>query len=158
MAGSLSAGIVAVDLGTKWFAEGTVQDSAQPIAVTTFFNLVLHYNRGVSFGFLSTEHPLMPYALGAAALVLIVLVGIWLWRTSSSLLALGLTCIFGGAISNLLDRIWDGAVTDFLDFYLRAYHWPAFNLADVAITCGVVISFCWSFSSSKVGPDNRVEE
>lgn len=154
MAGVVSTGIVALDQSTKWLAESALQGTAQPIAVTAFFNLVRHHNRGVSFGFLSTQHPLMPYAIVFVAAALTVLLGLWLWRTSSSLQAVGLTFIFGGAISNLLDRMRDGAVTDFLDFYIGTYHWPAFNLADAAIFCGVAIMIFRSIFTT----DNQIRE
>ncbi len=152
LAAALTTGIVALDQFTKWLAENIMQGTTQPLNVTAFFNLVLSYNRGVSFGLLSTQHPLMPYVLGTVALALIVLLGLWLWRTSSSLLAIGLTCVFAGAISNAVDRMHDGAVTDFLDFYAGSYHWPTFNLADVAISCGV---FVIVFETFLINPDRR---
>jgi len=62
---------------------------------------------------------------------------IWIHRSDSRLTASALGLVVGGALGNLLDRLRQGAVTDFLDFYIGSYHWPAFNLADVAIVCGV---------------------
>lgn len=110
--------------------------------VTSFFNLVLVYNRGISFG-LFNQAPVesQPYIfIGIAAVVSIILL-VWLFRTQSPLIATALGLIIGGAIGNGIDRVLHGAVVDFIDVYVTInatpYHWPAFNVADSAIVCGV---------------------
>lgn len=111
------------------------------IPVTPFFNLVLGHNRGVSFGLLSSDNFYVPYALSAFALVIVIVLFIALWRSNNILHTCGFAAIIGGALSNVVDRLYDGAVTDFLDFFIGQYHWPAFNFADAAIFCGVVLLF-----------------
>ncbi len=113
---------------------------AKPI--TSYFNLVLVYNHGISFGlFNDTPVEAQPFIfLGIAAVISLVLL-VWLFRTHSALIATALGMVIGGAIGNGIDRALHGAVIDFLDFYVTidgvARHWPAFNVADSAIVCGV---------------------
>ena len=104
------------------------------IEVLSVFNLILVRNRGVSFG-LFGQAPV--WLLMAFPLAIVAGLLIWIHRSDSRLTASALGLVVGGALGNLLDRLRQGAVTDFLDFYIGSYHWPAFNLADVAIVCGV---------------------
>jgi len=134
---SVAGGILILDQGAKHLAE--VSFAANPIAVTPFFNLVLVYNRGVSFGLLSSDHPFLPYALALFSLAIVAGLVLWRWRSDSRAQRLGLAAIIGGATSNVIDRLDDGAVTDFLDLHLAGYHWPVFNIADVMIMAGVVV-------------------
>lgn len=131
--------VLVTDLATKRFIEAVLVDSPHVIPVLPFFNLTLGYNRGVSFGLLSSDYPYTPYILALLATVIAGVFTVWLLRSESGIQKLGLAAIVGGALSNVFDRLEDGAVTDFLDFYVGAYHWPAFNVADTAITCGVAI-------------------
>jgi signal peptidase II len=105
--------------------------------VTPFFNLVLAYNRGVSFGLFNGGggRGALLFSLVAAAIVAGLLW--WLARAESTLLAIAIGLIVGGAVGNVADRVRLGAVVDFLDFHLGSWHWPAFNLADSAICLGV---------------------
>lgn len=128
-----------IDLSSKWLIEAHIMSPPRVIPVMPFFNLVLGYNRGVSFGLLSSDNIYAPYALSAFALVIVIVLFIALWRTNSLLHTLGFAAIIGGALSNVVDRLYDGAVTDFLDFFFGQYHWPAFNFADAVIFCGVVL-------------------
>jgi signal peptidase II len=106
------------------------------IDVTPFFRLVAWWNRGVSFGFLASNEGWASYALSAvAALVLIGLV-LWLGRSERPLLAVAQGLVIGGAIGNVVDRLRFGAV---FDFHAGAYDFPAFNVADSAITVGVAL-------------------
>lgn len=132
---ALAGGVLILDQGTKHLAE--VWFAANAVPVTPFFNLVLVHNRGVSFGLLASSHTYLPYALALFSLAIVAGLVVWLWRSDSQLQRVGLAAIIGGAVSNAFDRLDDGAVTDFLDFYLGTYHWPVFNLADVAIMGGV---------------------
>ena len=97
-------------------------------------NLVLGFNTGVSFG-LFGQAP--AWLLMAFTLAIVAGLLVWIHRSDSRLTASALGLVVGGALGNLLDRLRQGAVADFLDFYIGSYHWPAFNLADVAIVCGV---------------------
>ena len=124
------------DQATKWWILNHVMDPPQVIPVTGFFNLVLGFNTGVSFG-LFGEAP--AWLLMAFILPMVAGLLVWMTRTDSRLTAIALGLVVGGAFGNLLDRLRHGAVTDFLDFYVGAYHWPAFNFADVAIVSGVAL-------------------
>ena len=122
------------DQATKWWILNHVMEPPRVIPVTGFFNLVLGFNTGVSFG-LFGEAP--AWLLMAFILPMVAGLLVWMTRTDSRLTAIALGLVVGGAFGNLLDRLRHGAVTDFLDFYVGAYHWPAFNFADVAIVSGV---------------------
>ena len=105
--------------------------------VTSFFNLSLTYNRGISFGLFNGAAGMgaLVFSLAAAAIVAVLIY--WLSRVSSPFLAVAIGLIIGGAVGNVIDRLRLGAVVDFLDFHLGYLHWPAFNLADSAICVGV---------------------
>jgi len=129
-----------LDQISKWLVLDRMGDVERTIPLNSFLNLVLVWNKGVTFGFLNHggQH-YMPYILIAIAAVILFLLGRWLIRTSSTLVALALGAVMGGAIGNVIDRVRYGAVVDFLDFYYRDYHWYAFNIADAAIVTGVAL-------------------
>ena len=129
----LVAVLYLLDQATKWWVLNHVMNPPQVIPVTGFFNLVLGFNTGVSFG-LFGQAP--AWLLMAFTLAIVAGLLVWIHRSDSRLTASALGLVVGGALGNLLDRLRQGAVTDFLDFYIGSYHWPAFNLADVAIVCG----------------------
>ena len=124
--------------------------------VTPFFDLVLVYNKGAAFSFLAAAAGWQTPLLVAIALGAIALVGWMLWRNPSRrLLDAGLALILGGAIGNLIDRIAYGKVVDFLHFHLYGWSYPAFNVADSAITVGAAILIIESFmprAPEKAGP------
>lgn len=134
-----AAGALVLDLATKAWAIALAPKLVYGIEVLPVFNLVLAFNRGVSFGLLSSASPLAPYLLVVLGLLIVAFLGVWLWRTESQLESVALGAVIGGAVANIVDRARDGAVTDFLDFHLGQYHWPAFNLADVAIVGGALL-------------------
>jgi signal peptidase II len=108
--------------------------------ITRCFNLVLTFNRGLSFGLLNTAPAAGGVNVLLFSLVAAVIVGgliYWLGRVRSPLLGFALGLVIGGAVGNIVDRVRYGAVVDFLDFHVGNYHWPAFNLADSAICIGV---------------------
>ncbi len=129
--------IVVLDQATKWWILADVMNPPTVIPVTPFFNLVLVWNRGVSFGILNQASAWVPWVLSAVALAICVGLFIWLRRVDGKLLATALGLVIGGALGNLVDRLRFGAVVDFLDVHAAGYHWPAFNVADAAITVGV---------------------
>ena len=104
--------------------------------VTPFFDYVLVWNPGVSYGLLG-DVPV--WALGLVAVVAIAALGVWWWRTHDVLVRFGLMLAIGGAVSNALDRLFYGAVADFFHFHWQDWSFYIFNLADVAITLGVVL-------------------
>jgi signal peptidase II len=108
------------------------------IKVTNFFSLVYVWNRGVSFGMfnsIANAHLILSLLQFSIALILFF----WLYQNEKLHISWALGLIIGGALGNLCDRIRNGAVADFLDFHVAAYHWPAFNLADSAVFIGVMI-------------------
>ncbi|HEY3909078.1 MAG TPA: signal peptidase II [Stellaceae bacterium] len=109
--------------------------------ITPFFNLVLVYNRGVSFGLFNagagSDVGFNALLFSLVAAVVVVGLVYWLRRVSSPLLSIAIGLIVGGAIGNVVDRIRLGAVVDFLDFHIALWHWPAFNFADSAICVGI---------------------
>lgn len=110
-----------------------------PIEVTGFFNLVMAWNRGVSFGMFAHEAAIMPYVLIAVALAITAFLVVWLRRTDRVFQAVCIGLVIGGALGNVIDRFRFGAVADFLDFHVAGWHWPAFNVADSCIVVGVVL-------------------
>jgi signal peptidase II len=105
--------------------------------VTSFFNLALTYNRGISFGLFNEGAGLNALIFSLAAAAIVGALVFWLSRVTSPFLGIAIGLIIGGAIGNVMDRIRLGAVVDFLDFHLGTLHWPAFNIADSAICIGV---------------------
>jgi signal peptidase II len=130
--------IVVLDQLSKiWILDHFTAPGDRAVPVTGFFNLVLVWNRGMSFGLFNngaTANAVI-FSLLAAAIVGALL--IWLWRAPSGLVAGAIGLVIGGAIGNVADRLRLGAVVDFLDVHAGIWHWPAFNLADSAICVGV---------------------
>lgn len=139
----LAAGVLALDRATKIWVQRSVSPWETIAVIPGFFNLVHTENRGIVFGLFSEAEGLLRTAvvLGATGVALLAIIA-WLWRLPEdppgkrSHTRLALALILGGAAGNLYDRFFQGAVTDFLDFHLAGYHWPAFNIADSAITVG----------------------
>lgn len=107
-----------------------------PWEVLPFFNIVLVFNKGISFSILSTDSHLMPYGLAIVALAICYFLIKWIQHENNTGIRIGLAMIIGGALGNALDRFFYGAVVDFLDFHIKGYHWPAFNMADTFICLG----------------------
>jgi signal peptidase II len=133
---ALSAGVVALDQLSKHLVR-EVLANGRSIRVTPFFDLVLILNPGAAFSFLSSAAGWQRELFIVIALAASVLI-VYLMRKHAAdrLFCFALGLILGGAIGNVIDRLLLGAVVDFLYFHLAEYYWPAFNLADSAITCG----------------------
>lgn len=106
--------------------------------LTSFFDYVLVWNTGISYGLLDG---LPVWVLGAIMLVAIAALSIWWWRTDQIMVRLGLALCIGGALSNALDRLIYGAVADFFHFHWGTWSFYIFNIADMAITFGVILLF-----------------
>lgn len=136
----LSALIVVLDQITKLIA---VQQLVygQPVPVLPSFNLTLMYNPGAAFSFLSDASGWQRWFFVAVSSIASVLLVWWLHKLKSGqwLLALALALVLGGAVGNLIDRLWLGHVVDFIQLYYRSFYWPAFNVADSAISVGAVL-------------------
>ena len=136
----LSVVIVVLDLWTKGLATESLE-LYRPVELTSWLNMTLAHNYGAAFSFLSDAGGWQRWLFtGLAAVVTLVLI-VWLLRlpAKEKLTAMALGMIIGGAIGNLIDRIINGYVVDFIDVYYQDWHWPAFNLADSAITGGVIL-------------------
>lgn len=135
----LAGGIMLADQLTK-FAILQSFTVNKVVELTSFFNLVLVYNRGAAFSFLSDAAGWQRGFFITIALVASVWI-IYLLRRyrQQTLFCLALSLVLAGALGNVIDRILFGAVVDFLDFHAYGYHWPAFNVADSAITCGAAL-------------------
>ena len=136
----LALAVAVLDQASKWIIVARVMDPPRFIEVTPFFNLVLVWNRGVSFGMFNSGSRYIAWGLSAIALVIVLALILWLYRVRHRLVAVAIGLIIGGAVGNVIDRIFrdQKAVADFLDFHALGYHFPAFNLADSAITLGVL--------------------
>ncbi|HZS82465.1 MAG TPA: signal peptidase II [Stellaceae bacterium] len=135
----VAALVVALDQASKWWIVRAM-DGLAAIRLADFFNLVLVRNRGVSFGMFNNGGAPgggLVFSVLAAAIVVALLV--WLWRSAEGWIVPAIGLVVGGAIGNVIDRLRLGAVVDFLDFHLGAWHWPAFNVADSAICIGVAL-------------------
>lgn len=123
----------------------------ESINVMPFFNLTYVHNTGAAFSFLSEAGGWQRWFFAALAIIMSTIMTIWLTRLkeNETLLAVALSLILGGAIGNLIDRLFYGYVIDFLDVYYGTYHWPAFNIADSAITIGVALMLVESFKSQE---------
>ncbi|WP_282607498.1 signal peptidase II [Pelagibius sp. Alg239-R121] len=131
--------VVVLDQLTKWLILEVVMQPVQTFEITGFFNIVLAFNRGVSFGLFGNDTTWMPYVLSAVAAAIVVGLLIWLRGQDHRINAVAVGLVVGGAIGNVIDRIRIGVVVDFLDFHFAGWHWPAFNVADMAITLGVAV-------------------
>ncbi len=136
----LSAIVVILDqLGKQAVEESFVL--YERLAVTGFFNLTLAYNQGAAFSFLADAGGWQRWFFAVLAVLISTYLIYWLTKLEKDrvLLPMGIALIVGGAVGNVIDRLLYGHVIDFLDFYIGSWHWPAFNLADSAITLGVIL-------------------
>ena len=131
--------VIGLDQATKWWILAFVMDPPRVISVTPFFNLVLVWNRGISFGMFSNESSAGVWLLSFLALIIVGFLINWLRKAESKLVAISLGLIIGGALGNVIDRAVHSAVLDFLDFYIGSVRWPAFNAADSFITVGAIL-------------------
>lgn len=109
----------------------------QPVRVAPFFDLVLAWNRGVSYGWFATSSQTGRWILVALMATIVAVLAVWLFRATDRISGLSLGFLIGGALGNILDRIVHGAVADFFFFHVGSFQWYVFNLADVAIVAGV---------------------
>lgn len=139
----LSLAVLALDQWTKWLIETRIELHRSIEIVPGLFHLSHVRNTGVAFGLFAAGrggdvHALALSLVGALALAVVL---VYFWRTPArdQLLLVALALVLGGAIGNLTDRVAGGAVTDFIDVYVSTYHWHTFNVADSAITIGLLL-------------------
>ena len=137
----VAAATLALDQGTKMlllYAFGFASMlPTQAVTVLPFFNLVMVWNPGISYGLFPASGPEGTVFLATFQLLAVCVLGWWLWFVKSRTLAVGLGLVIGGALGNLIDRLVYGKVADFFHFYGLGYDWYVFNVADAAITFGV---------------------
>jgi len=139
--------IIALDQVTKLAILGIdVVDIYPEMEITSFLNLVLVQNKGISFGLFSRYE--IGWLISILTIGIVVVLFIWMRKLERAILALPFSLIIGGAIGNLIDRLNYGFVVDFIDFHFFGWHWPAFNIADSAITVGVIFLLIASFSNN----------
>ena len=136
---AFAAGVLVADQVSKWVILDHVMQTPRIIEVTGFFNLVMVWNPGISFGIFGGSGEVGCWVLTGMALAISAVLLNWLRQVDRRILALAIGMVIGGAIGNVIDRVRFGAVADFLDFHLFGYHWPAFNVADSAIVVGVAL-------------------
>ncbi len=136
----LSVAVVVLDQLTKYWADSQLQ-LYSPQQVMAGFNLTLSYNPGAAFSFLADAGGWQRWFFIVLALGVSAFIVSWLLRLNRQerWMAVALTLILGGAIGNVIDRVYIGHVIDFIDIYIKDWHWPAFNIADSAITIGAVM-------------------
>ncbi len=142
----LALGVAIADQGSKLLAEHWL-GVHEPVAVVPFLNLFLTYNTGAAFSFLRDAGGWQRWLFAALSVGVSVFIVVWLRRIprDEKWLACALALVLGGAAGNLVDRLFraGGGVVDFIDVYYASWHWPAFNVADSAISIGAVM-LLWS--------------
>ena len=147
----LSALVIVLDqLSKAWITGHFI--FGESLTVLSVFNLVLAHNTGAAFSFLHDAGGIQRWLFSIIATVASVWIVLLLRKHSAqTLFALGLSLILGGALGNLIDRIAYGYVVDFLSFHWDEHYFPAFNIADSAITCGAFLLIWDSFTENKRG-------
>jgi len=134
--------VILLDQATKAWIISTMRLYDSFVVIAGFFNITYVRNPGAAFGFLAGASPLFRYIFFLAvtvAAILLILHYLRVSRIEETSLVSALALILAGAVGNLIDRVRFGEVVDFLDVYIGAHHWPAFNVADSAITVGAAI-------------------
>jgi len=138
LAGAIAATILVLDLVTKYLAAKYIPYRGIVPVIPGFFDLTYVRNPGAAFGILGGDHGVWRRVFFVTVTLVALGIIVGLIRSSKErLLVIAFACIAGGATGNLVDRIRYGEVVDFIDWYFRTFHWPAFNIADSAISIGV---------------------
>lgn len=144
----ISLAVILLDQISKIFILD-VMNPPQTIEVLPFANIVLAYNKGVSFSMMSNGSVYGPYILAIVALLICAGLVLWMMKEKDKWTRVGIALIIGGAVGNVIDRFLYGAVVDFVDLHAFGYHWPAFNVADSAICIGAFLILLRAFKLSK---------
>ena len=151
----LSFAVIVIDQLTKLWIDSSMTLHERLPLIDGFFDLTLAYNPGAAFSFLADAGGWQRWFFTILSTVVTIILVVWLKRlpTHEKLNAVALSLIIGGAIGNLIDRIAYGHVIDFLLVYYQQWSWPAFNVADSAISVGVVLMLLALFHSSPSQPE-----
>ncbi|HET9148024.1 MAG TPA: signal peptidase II [Acetobacteraceae bacterium] len=143
--------VLLADQASKyWILYGLDLPRRGLVRILPVLNFAMVWNHGVTFGLLAGDHA-APLLIAVAAIIAIVLL-VWLWRARTLPTALAVGAITGGAIGNIISRLRYGAVVDFIDAHIGAWHWYVFNVADAAIVCGVATLIAESLFSREAMP------
>tara|TARA_R110002074_G_scaffold11834_2_gene43903 strand:- start:150 stop:644 length:495 start_codon:yes stop_codon:yes gene_type:complete len=153
---ALAALILVLDQVTKQWALDALTNPYTRITVTDWWEMVLVWNRGVSFG-LFGGGGVPPLALAAVTGAIAVVVAVWLLRSITWMTTIAAGLILGGAIGNIIDRLVHGAVVDFVRWHAYGYSWPVLNIADSAISVGVGLLIVESLFGGKPTPKSAKE-
>ena len=143
----LSGLVIVLDQASKWVMMSWLS-LYETVAVIPFFNLTMAHNTGAAFSFLAQAGGWQRWFF--VGLSVLISIGLLIWLTKlakTNMEAISVSLILGGAIGNVIDRIYFGYVIDFLDVYYGTHHWPAFNIADSAIVIGAGLLIIDSFRS-----------
>lgn len=149
---ALSLAIALIDQISKWAIINFVMNPPRVIPLTDFLNVVLTRNYGVSFSLFYDKGDLTRWLLIGVSSLITLFLAWWLTQLISKLARVGVAMIVGGALGNIADRVLFGGVTDFIDFHYAGIHFPAFNVADSAITIGVALFIFDSLRNYKEWP------
>lgn len=158
--GGLFLGIAVSDRVTKWLASDRLTEGPFEV-IPNHLDFELVHNTGIAFGLLDgLDFPGKAWLLTAFSALLLVLIGVFVFRSRPLplLSGLGLTAMFAGAVSNMVDRLLFGHVVDFIHMYAGNAHWPTYNIADAAITSGVLLMVVDSVQELRRAPRGRAAE
>jgi signal peptidase II len=123
-----------------------------PIVLTDFLNFILVCNKGISFGVLNRDSAFLPWIFSALSIVIVIVLLIWLWRSRLRFPAIAIGLVIGGALGNVIDRVRFGGVVDFVNFHIGSWNFAIFNVADAAISIGVVLLLADSLFTRRESP------
>ena len=150
---SVTLGIVLIlDQVTKIYVSSVMFLHDSFPVIDGFFNITYIRNPGAAFGFLADSSHVFRFIFFVAIAIIAILLILFLIKKAKDeelVFTFSLSLILGGAVGNLIDRVRFGEVIDFLDFYIASYHWPAFNMADTAISCGAIVLLFEMFKRKK---------
>jgi signal peptidase II len=148
--------VLAADQASKyWVLHGLHLQDGHFLVLLPVLNFVLVWNHGVTFGMFNGAGAFHWFVLALIALVVVTLLGFWLWRTEKLFNILAIGAIMGGATGNVIDRLHYGAVEDFIQAHLGIYSFYVFNLGDSAIVCGVIALMAESLLRRDTGGDRK---
>jgi len=156
----IGGGTVILDQITKRIVQDKFELHESLVVMEGFFSLTYILNPGAAFGFMADRSETFRAVFFAIVSIIALTILIVFFRqtaASDTLSLIAISLLFGGAIGNMIDRVRLGEVVDFLDFYIDQYHWPAFNVADSAITIGVSIMMLHLFFEKKDASDQEIE-
>ena len=155
----LAVAVIIIDQLTKYIASASLI-MHQPVAVMPMFNWTLMHNPGAAFSFLADQDGWQRWFFAVIAVVVSIVIVLWIKRLQQheKWQAIALALILGGAVGNVIDRIWLGYVVDFIQVYYQQWYWPAFNIADSAISIGVVMIIIESIREYRTEKNKRSEQ